>query len=68
SAGGPVQYTENLIADIELMERFQGASGYNELYDLFTYAAFGRLSAKKTEGVDPVLKDMVKGIRDEVKK
>lgn len=68
SAGGPIQYTENLAADIELMERFQGASGYNELYDLFTYAAFGRLSAKKTEGVDPVLKDMVKAIRDEVKK
>lgn len=68
SVGGPIQYAENLVADIELMERFQGASGYDELYDLFTYAAFGRLSAKKTEGVDPVLKDMVKGIRDEVKK
>ncbi len=68
SVGGPIQYTENLIDDIALMERFQGASGYDELYDLFTYAAFTRLSAKKTEGVDPVLKDMVKAIRDEVKK
>lgn len=68
SAGGPAQYTENLISDIELIGRFQEASGYNELYDLFTYSAFSRLSAKKTEGVDPVLKDMVKGIRDEVKK
>lgn len=68
SVGGPIQYMENLIADVGLMERFQGASGYSELYDLFTYASFGRLSAKKTEGVDPVLKDMVKAIRDEVKK
>ncbi|MDE6620350.1 MAG: UvrD-helicase domain-containing protein [Lachnospiraceae bacterium] len=38
------------------------------MYDLFTYSSFARLSAKKTEGVDPVLKDMVKAIRDEVKK
>ena len=68
SAGGPIQYSENLEADIALIEKFQSASEYNELYDLFTYSAFARLSAKKTEGVDPVLKDMVKAIRDEVKK
>lgn len=67
-AGGPVQYAENLTADIELIGRLQRALGYDELYDLFTYSSFGRLSAKKTEGVDPVLKDMVKAIRDEVKK
>lgn len=68
SAGGPVQYSENLTADIELIEKLQCASGYEELYDLFTYSSFGRLSAKKEEGVDPVLKEMVKAIRDEVKK
>lgn len=68
SAGGPIQYSENLASDIALMEKFQSASGYGELYDLFTYSSFVRLSAKKTEGVDPVLKDMVKAIRDEVKK
>lgn len=68
SVGGPAQYTENLTADIELIEKLRCASGYDELYDLFTYSAFGRLSAKKTEGVDPVLKEMVKAIRDEVKK
>lgn len=68
SVGGPAQYTENLTADIELIEKLRCAPGYDELYDLFTYSAFGRLSAKKTEGVDPVLKEMVKAIRDEVKK
>ena len=68
SAGGPVQYSENLVADIGLVEKLQCASDYDELYDLFTYSSFGRLSSKKTEGVDPVLKDMVKAIRDEVKK
>ena len=34
------------------------------MYDLFTYSSFGRLSAKKVEGVDPALKEMVKAIRD----
>ncbi|MDE7479628.1 MAG: UvrD-helicase domain-containing protein, partial [Lachnospiraceae bacterium] len=68
SVGGPIQYSENLTSDIELIEKFQRASDYNELHDLFTYSAFTRLSAKRAEGVDPVLKDMVKAIRDEVKK
>lgn len=68
SAGGPIQYTENLISDIELMERFEAAENYNVLHDLFTYSNFTRLSAKRAEDVDPVLKDMVKAIREEVKK
>ena len=67
-AGGPIQYSENLTADIELIERLRCTSDYDELYDLFTYSSFGRLSAKKVEGVDPALKEMVKAIRDEVKK
>ncbi len=68
SAGGPSQYTENLTADIELVERLMGTAAYDELYDLFTYSGFSRLSAKKAEGVDPILREMVKAIRDEVKK
>lgn len=68
SVSGPIQYADNLTSDMILIEKFQRASGYNELHDLFTYSAFTRLSGKKTEGVDPVLKEMVKAIRDEVKK
>lgn len=68
SAGGPAQYAENLTADIGLIEQLQSASDYDKLYDLFTYSSFARLSAKKAEGVDPVLREMVKAIRDEVKK
>ncbi|MBQ2258100.1 MAG: helicase-exonuclease AddAB subunit AddA [Lachnospiraceae bacterium] len=68
SVGGPIQYADNLASDIELMEKLKSASDYNELYGLFTYSSFTRLSTKKAEGVDPVLKDMVKAIRDEVKK
>lgn len=66
--GGPIQYVENLTADIELIERLRSAADYHELYDLFTYSSFARLSAKKADGVDPVLREMVKAIRDEVKK
>ncbi|MDE6365031.1 MAG: helicase-exonuclease AddAB subunit AddA, partial [Lachnospiraceae bacterium] len=66
--GGPIQYADNLVSDLGLIEKLQRASDYNDLYDLFTYSAFTRLSGKKAEGVDPVLKEMVKAIRDEVKK
>ena len=68
SVGGPIQYMDNLVSDIGLIEKFQRATDYNELYDLFTYSAFTRLSGRKAEGVDPILKEMVKAIRDEVKK
>lgn len=67
-AGGPSQYVDTLAADIELVEKLCSTDDYATLYDLFTYSSFGRLSSKKVEGVDPALKDMVKGIRDEVKK
>ncbi len=68
SVGGPIQYADNLASDIILIEKLQSASDYNDLHDLFTYCTFTRLSGKKIEGVDPVLKEMVKAIRDEVKK
>ena len=67
-AGGPDQYVENLIADLELLEKLGKSRNYAELYDDFTYITFSTLSRKKGEGVDPVIKDMVKAIRDEVKK
>lgn len=66
--GGPAQYTENLVSDIELIESLKNTREYSELYDRFTYSSFTRLSTKKAQDVDPVLKEMVKGIRDEVKK
>lgn len=67
-AGGPTQYIENLVSDLELIGKMKGAKDYNALHDLFTYSSFTRLSAKKGQGEDPVLKETVKGIRDEVKK
>lgn len=65
--GGPEQYRENLIADLELIEKLRSTTDYQKLYDLFTYSSFSRLSAKKSD-CDPALKEVVKAIRDEVKK
>lgn len=67
-AGGPEQYRENLISDLELIGKLRSTTDYQKLYDYFTYSSFTRLSAKKGDGVDPALKDVVKAIRDEVKK
>lgn len=65
--GGPEQYRENLISDLELIDKLQSTTDYQKLYDLFTYSSFTRLSTKKSE-CDPALKEVVKAIRDEVKK
>ncbi len=67
-ANGPAQYIENLVQDLELVGTLKAEKDYERLYDLFTYSSFSRLSAKKAQGEDPVLKETVKGIRDEVKK
>ncbi len=68
SAGGPAQYMDNLTADLALIEQLRGSRDYASLYALFAEASFTRLSAKRPEGVDPLLKEAVKAIRDEVKK
>lgn len=64
--GGPEQYRENLIADLELIEQLRSTTDYQKLYDLFTYSSFARLSTKKSD-CDPALKEVVKTIRQEVK-
>ena len=64
--GGPEQYRENLIADLELIEQLRSTTDYQKLYDLFTYSSFTRLSTKKSD-CDPALKEVVKAIRQEVK-
>ncbi len=67
-SGGPAQYLDNLALDLEMIENLKKTKDYEKLYDLFTDSSFSRLSTKKTQGEDPALKEMVKGIRDEVKK
>lgn len=67
-AGGPAQYLDNLLSDIEIIEELKNTDEYETLYDMFTQCAFTRLSAKKNPDCDETLKEMVKAIRDEVKK
>lgn len=66
--GGPAQYIDNLVADMELIDNLKSAREYTKLHELFCDCSFTRLSAKKMQDEDPVLKETVKGIRDEVKK
>ena len=66
--GGPAQYIENLVSDLELIENLKNVREYEKLHELFTVCSFTRLSVKKSQDEDPVLKETVKGIRDEVKK
>ncbi len=65
---GPIQYEQNFISDIELVESMKKARDYSSLYDLLTYSAFTRLSSKKNPDGDAKLKEMAKAIRDDVKK
>ena len=67
-AGGSSQYMETIISDIELVGRFLDAGTYEELHDLFEYLSFARLPGKKVDGVEPSMKEMVKAIREGVKK
>ena len=47
SVGGPIQYADNLTADIELITNLKQSTDYEKLHDLFIYSSFTRLSSKK---------------------
>lgn len=67
-SGGPTAYIAALISDRTLLEKLREAKTYEELAVLCTSIAFDRLSNKREEGVDPSKKDIVKAIREDVKK
>lgn len=69
--GGPAPYAENLTADLEMVNALQDAVNerpWAELYDIFMEVSFGKLKACKKDSTDPGLQDMVKELRDSVKK
>lgn len=69
--GGPAPYAENLAADLEMVHTLQRdleSRPWAELYDVFMEISFGKLKACKKDSTDPVLQDMVKELRDNVKK
>lgn len=69
--GGPAPYAENLTADLEMVNALQDAVNerpWAELYDIFMEVYFGKLKACKKDSTDPGLQEMVKELRDSVKK
>lgn len=69
--GGPAPYAENLTADLEMVNTLQEAVNerpWAELYDIFMEVYFGKLKACKKDSTDPGLQEMVKELRDSVKK
>ncbi|WP_340004518.1 helicase-exonuclease AddAB subunit AddA [Paenibacillus sp. FSL K6-0276] len=69
--GGPAPYAENLTADLEMVNALQDAVNeppWAELYDIFMEVYFGKLKACKKDSTDPGLQEMVKDLRDSVKK
>ncbi len=69
--GGPAPYAENITADLEMVNALQDAVNerpWAELYDIFMEVYFGKLKACKKDSTDPGLQEMVKELRDSVKK
>ncbi|MEK3769758.1 helicase-exonuclease AddAB subunit AddA [Paenibacillus sp. FSL R5-0887] len=69
--GGPAPYAENLTTDLEMVNALQDAVNerpWAELYDIFMEVYFGKLKACKKDSTDPRLQEMVKELRDSVKK
>ncbi len=69
--GGPTPYAENLTTDLEMVNALQEAVNerpWAELYDIFMEVYFGKLKACKKDSTDPGLQEMVKELRDSVKK
>lgn len=67
-SGGPTAYLPALVADRALLEQLGKTKNYEDLYKLCSSVSFERLSGKKEEGVDMTKKELVKALRDELKK
>ncbi|MNB84469.1 ATP-dependent helicase/nuclease subunit A [compost metagenome] len=69
--GGPAPYADNLAEDLAMVRGMQEAvasRSWAELYDVFVEVYFGKLKACRKDSTDPALQEMVKELRDNVKK
>lgn len=65
---GPYMYEKALLDDMVLVEELRKAGNYLEYADAFAgMRSFSRLSSKKDDAVSEEKKEMVKGIREQVK-
>ena len=67
-ANGPTAYEAALLSDRSILKALRTAETYEEYAKLFSGITHDRLSNKKEEEVQPWKKEMVKGLREEVKK
>jgi len=65
---GPAAYLPALMSDKAKLEELLQADNYPGLAQLLAKLAFDRLSGKREDGVDPAKKELVKALRDEIKK
>lgn len=65
---GPYMYGEMLETEREGIQKLLKCKGFSEFYEAFGGMSFGRLSSKKDDTVDPLLREEVKKRRDMVKK
>lgn len=65
---GPYMYGEVLETEREGIQKLLKCKGFSEFYEAFGGMSFGRLSSKKDDTVDPLLREEVKKRRDMVKK
>lgn len=71
SPGGPAPYAETLAGDLAQVQAFREAIAqrpWEELYGLFSGAAFGKLKPVKKDTLDPELQASVKELRESAKK
>lgn len=65
---GPYPYKEAMEADEELIADLKKVNSYEEYYEIFWGISWKRLSTKKDPSISEEKKNMVKGIRDQIKK
>ena len=64
---GPYMYGEVLEREKERMEKIMAVSRYREGYSLFQSMTFDRLPSKKDDSVSKIKREIVQGIRKEIK-
>ena len=65
---GPYMYIDAIGQDLDFINKALACTEYNELYKQFSQLKFAKLSTKRDEKVDQSLREIVKNIRDSVKK
>ncbi len=65
---GPLKYYEVINGDIEALDAIRKRENYDDIKDILSVFAFGRLPAIRDKSISEELKSDVKGIRDRSKK